>query len=191
MQRYTPLFNALLAAVPYLTREDLPKAPPAENEDLVCDWLFKHLGWYSESGEWHYADHQFMEYMEWKEPHLKLGKFYPIQKLGIEIDATGIDDEVCKRTLVEFCAHEGIPVPDDQGELEDLFESEEMEMFAMFNDSNYVLEAYDSLLKPHGLRLIDIGYAENAFLLMVKNDDEAVGNVEQVLIDLGYVDIED
>ena len=25
MQRYTPLFNALLAAVPYLTREDLPK----------------------------------------------------------------------------------------------------------------------------------------------------------------------
>ena len=191
MQRYTPLFNALLAAVPYLTREDLPKAPPAENEDLVCDWLFKHLGWYSESGEWHYADHQFMEYMEWKEPHLKLGKFYPIQKLGIEIDATGIDDEVCKRTLVEFCAHEGIPVPDDQGELEDLFESEEMEMFAMFNDSNYVLEAYDALLKPHGLRLIDIGYAENAFLLMVKDDDEAVGNVEQALIDLGYVDIEE
>ena len=85
---------------------------------------------------------------------LKLGKFYPIQKLGIEIDATGIDDEVCKRTLAEFCAHEGIPVPDDQGELEDLFESEEMEMFAMFNDSNYVLEAYDALLKPHGLRLI-------------------------------------
>ena len=191
MQRYTPLFNALLAAVPYLTREDLPKAPPAENEDLVCDWLFKHLGWYSESGEWHYTDHQFMDYMEWKEPHLKLGKFYPIQKLGIEIDATGIDDEVCKRTLAEFCAHEGIPVPDDQGELEDLFESEEMEMFAMFNDSNYVLEAYDSLLKPHGLRLIDIGYAENAFLLMVKDDDEAVGNVEQALIDLGYVDIED
>jgi hypothetical protein len=191
MQRYTPLFNALLAAVPYLTREDLPKAPPAENEDLVCDWLFKHLGWYSESGEWHYADHQFMEYMEWKEPHLKLGKFYPIQKLGIEIDATGIDDEVCKRTLVEFCAHEGIPVPDDQGELEDLFESEEMEMFAMFNDSNYVLEAYDALLKPHGLRLIDIGYTENAFLLMVKDDDEAVGNVEQALIDLGYVDIEE
>ena len=191
MQRYTPLFNALLAAVPYLTREDLPKAPPAENEDLVFDWLFKHLGWYSESGEWHYADHQFMDYMEWKEPHLKLGKFYPIQKLGIEIDATGIDDEVCKRTLAEFCAHEGIPVPDDQGELEDLFESEEMEMFAMFNDSNYVLEAYDSLLKPHGLRLIDIGYAENAFLLMVKDDDEAVGNVEQALIDLGYVDIED
>ena len=190
MQRYTPLFNALLAAVPYLTREDLPKAPPAENEDLVCDWLFKHLGWYSESGEWHYADHQFMEYMEWKEPHLKLGKFYPIQKLGIEIDATGIDDEVCKRTLVEFCAHEGIPVPDDQGELEDLFESEEMEMFAMFNDSNYVLEAYDALLKPHGLRLIDIGYTENAFLLMVK-DDEAVGNVEQALIDLGYVDVEE
>ena len=48
MQRYTPLFNALLAAVPYLTREDLPKAPPAEDEDLVCDWLFKHLGWNSE-----------------------------------------------------------------------------------------------------------------------------------------------
>ena len=191
MQRYTPLFNALLAAVPYLTREDLPKAPPAENEDLVCDWLFKHLGWYSESGEWHYADHQFMEYMEWKEPHLKLGKFYPIQKLGIEIDATGIDDEGCKRTLAEFCDHEGIPVLDDQGELEDLFESEEMEMFAMFNDSNYVLEAYDALLKPHGLRLIDIGYTENAFLLMVKDDDEAVGNVEQALIDLGYVDIED
>ena len=66
-----------------------------------------------------------------------------------------------------------------------------MEMFAMFNDSNYVLEAYDSLLKPHGLRLIDIGYAENAFLLMVKDDDEAVGNVEQALIDLGYVDIEE
>ena len=132
-----------------------------------------------------------MEYMEWKEPHLKLGKFYPIQKLGIEIDATGIDDEVCKRTLAEFCAQEGIPVPDDQGELEDLFESEEMEMFAMFNDSNYVLEAYDALLKPHGLRLIDIGYAENAFLLMVKDDDEAVGNVEQALIDLGYVDIEE
>ena len=191
MQRYTPLFNALLAAVPYLTREDLPKAPPAENEDLVCDWLFKHLGWYSELGEWHYADHQFMDYMEWKEPHLKLGKFYPIQKLGIEIDATGIDDEVCKRTLAEFCAHEGIAVPDDQGELEDLFESEEMEMFAMFNDSNYVLEAYDALLKPHGLRLIDIGYTENAFLLMVKDDDETVGNVEQALIDLGYVDIED
>ena len=191
MQRYTPLFNALLAAVPYLTCEDLPKAPPAEDEDLVCDWLFKCLGWYRESGKWHYAEHQFMEYMEWKEPHLKLGKFYPIQKLGIEIDATGIDDEVCKRTLAEFCAHEGIPVPDDQGELEDLFESEEMEMFAMFNDSNYVLEAYDSLLKPHGLRLIDIGYAENAFLLMVKDDDEAVGNVEQALIDLGYVDIED
>ena len=82
-------------------------------------------------------------------------------------------------------------MPDDQGELEDLFESEEMEMFAMFNDSNYVLEAYDALLKPHGLRLIDIGYAENAFLLMVKDDDEAVGNVEQALIDLGYVDIED
>ena len=123
--------------------------------------------------------------------HLKLRKFYPIQKLGIEIDATGIDDEVCKRTLAEFCAHEGIPVPDDQGELEDLFESEEMEMFAMFNDSNYVLEAYDALLKPHGLRLIDIGYTENAFLLMVKDDDEAVGNVEQALIDLGYVDIED
>ena len=191
MQRYTPLFNALLAAVPYLTREDLPKTPPAENEDLVCHWLFKHLGWYHESGEWHYADHQFMEYMEWKEPHLKLGKFYPIQKLGIEIDATGIDDEVCKRTLAEFCAHEGIPVPDDQGELEDLFESEEMEMFAMFNDSNYVLDAYDALLKPHGLRLIDIGYTENAFLLMVKDDDEAVGNVEQALIDLGYVDIEE
>ncbi len=103
MQRYTPLFNALLAAVPYLTREDLPKVPPVEDEDLVCRWLFKHLGWYHESGKWHYADHQFMEYMEWKEPHLKLGKFYPIQKLGIEIDATGIDDEVCKRTLAEFC----------------------------------------------------------------------------------------
>ena len=82
-------------------------------------------------------------------------------------------------------------MPDDQGELEDLFESEEMEMFAMFNDSNYVLEAYDALLKPHGLRLIDIGYTENAFLLMVKDDDEAVGNIEQALIDLGYVDIED
>jgi len=26
---------------------------------------------------------------------------------------------------------------------------------------------------------------------MVKDDDEAVGNVEQALIDLGYVDIED
>ena len=50
MQRYTPLFNALLAAVPYLTREDLPKVPPAEDEDLVCRWLFKHLGWYHESG---------------------------------------------------------------------------------------------------------------------------------------------
>ena len=191
MQRYTPLFNALLAAVPYLTREDLPKAPPAEDEDLVCDWLFKCLGWYRESGEWHYAEHQFMEYMEWKEPHLKLGKFYPIQKQGIEIDTTGIDDEVCKRTLEEFCAHEGIPVPDDYGEMEELFESDEMSMFAMFNDSNYVLDAYDALLKPHGLRLIDIGYAENAFLLMVKDDDEAVGNVEQALIDLGYVDIEE
>ena len=191
MQRYTPLFNALLAAVPYLTREDLPKAPPAENEGLVCDWLFKHLGWYSESGEWHYADHQFMDYMEWKNPYLELERFYPIQKLGIEIDTTEIDDEVCDRTVAAFCTQEGIAVPDEEDELDELCESDEMNMFAMFNAHIFVSDAYDALLKPHGLRLIDIGYAENAFLLMVKDDDEAVGNVEQALIDLGYVDIEE
>ena len=82
-------------------------------------------------------------------------------------------------------------MPDEEDELDELCESNEMNMFAMFNAHIFVSDAYDALLKPHGLRLIDIGYTENAFLLMVKDDDEAVGNVEQALIDLGYVDIED
>ena len=82
-------------------------------------------------------------------------------------------------------------MPDEEDELDELCESDEMNMFAMFNAHIFVSDAYDALLKPHGLRLIDIGYAENAFLLMVKDDDEAVGNVEQALIDLGYVDIEE
>lgn len=133
----------------------------SNDSSLLYDVLFPLLGWDADNGYARFADGQFMEYMEWKEPYIDFDKFFIIKKHQLTIDTDDMFDDYEEA------------VGDEDG-------FDEMDFYDNY-DSNrqYVLNYFNKKLAPHNLRFVELGLQDNAYFLLVHNDEQKI----QKLID--------
>ncbi|STZ55483.1 Uncharacterised protein [Moraxella lacunata] len=144
--------------------------------DLVADVLFPVLGWDSDNNYQTPADGQFMEYMEWKEPYLDFDKFALIKQRGI-----AIEDEFLEH-YAQICGDDDDEDDDFDGtDINMMFDAMIQKEMARFEAMRELFFNYfNEQLAGHGLKLVELGSHENAFFLLVHNNDDDIKKLTEV-----------
>lgn len=127
-----------------------------DNDDLLYEILFPILAWDSQNDYQSFDDGQFMEYMEWKEPYLNFDNFFMIKKRQLTINIDDIFDNYAQEVGDE-------DVMDEM----DFLEACELHRQYCFN-------YFNKKLAPHQLRLIELGENDNAYFLLVNDDEKQI-----------------
>ena len=160
MDNLTILKNALAesAEVPSIL---LDKIQYNGDNELLYDVLFPILGWDKDYQS--FAHGQFMEYMEWKEPYIDFDKFFIIKNRQLTINTDDMFD-------------------DYEQEVGDEDEMDDMDIFDAYDlHLQYCFKYFNKKLAPHQLRLIDLGTNENAYFLLVHDDENQIENLVNAL----------
>lgn len=123
------------------------------DESLLYDVLFPLLGWDSDNDYESFADGQFMEYMEWKEPYIDFEKFFIIKNRQLTIDTSDMFDD-----------YEEVVGDEDECDEMDFYDSCDLHR-------QYVMNYFNKKLAPHHLRLMELGLQDNAYFLLIHNDE--------------------
>ncbi len=160
MDNLTILKNALAesAEVPSIL---LDKIQYNGDNELLYDVLFPILGWDKDYQS--FAHGQFMEYMEWEEPYIDFDKFFIIKNRQLTINTDDMFD-------------------DYEQEVGDEDEMDDMDIFDAYDlHLQYCFKYFNKKLAPHQLRLIDLGTNENAYFLLVHDDENQIENLVNAL----------
>lgn len=136
-------------------------------ETLVHEILFPVLGWDSDNDYKKFEGGQFMEYLEWKEPYLTFEDFFIIKNRQLSISTDDMFDDYA----------EVVGDEDDTDEMDvlDVAELHRQYCFTYFNKK----------LAPHQLRLVELGFHENAYLLLIHDKPTKIKELTEAFAKFG------
>lgn len=137
------------------------------HDTLVHEILFPVLGWDSNDDYKKFEGGQFMEYLEWKEPYLTFGDFFIIKNRQLSISTDDMFDDYAEVV----------------GDEDDTDEMDIMELGELHRQ--YCFTYFNKKLAPHQLRLVELGFHENAYLLLIHDEPTKIKELTEAFAKFG------